>query len=469
MTVGAVADHRVGVRAAGDRDRALLVRPPGQPRRRLAVRAGRHRLARVAARRARRRRDTSATSRCRSTPAAGGSAAAGEAPRVTVIALDGATLAYIMPRVAEGRLPNFSRVLEAGAVIDLATIRPTQPDPVWAAVATGMIPSKSGVRSAARYFARGDRCGIDLLPDHCFSHALVQRWPRARTCRGRRTQWAARPLWAILSDAGVTTGVVRWPLTHPSQPLAGIPRQRSAATSSSEPKPTSKAPCIRPTLLPAVPRPRRIVCGRVGHGGAAGFLDRHARSDSVAPRPDVRARSAKACGRGPAAFRLCPLRRGSTSSVITTCGTPNPQRRAEFPSAERRRFAEVIDRYYALHRHRTGHGPRRDAARRSRARDFRVRHAIARAREAHDARAGARRCRDHRHPRARSRRISARLRGGRPARRPQRGSIVDVTPTLLYFFGLPVARDMDGFARRDLFTREFTTEASDNVQLAKVA
>ena len=42
--------------------------------------------------------------------------------------------------------------------------------------------------------------------------------------------------------------------------------------------------------------------------------------------------------------------------------------------------------------------------------------------------------------------------------RPQRGSIVDVTPTVLYFFGLPVARDMDGFARSDLFTREFTAE-----------
>jgi predicted AlkP superfamily phosphohydrolase/phosphomutase len=42
--------------------------------------------------------------------------------------------------------------------------------------------------------------------------------------------------------------------------------------------------------------------------------------------------------------------------------------------------------------------------------------------------------------------------------RPQRGSIADVTPTLLYFFGLPVARDMDGFARSDLFTRDFTAE-----------
>ena len=32
------------------------------------------------------------------------------------------------------------------------------------------------------------------------------------------------------------------------------------------------------------------------------------------------------------------------------------------------------------------------------------------------------------------------------------------TPTVLYFLGLPVGRDMDGFARTDLFTRAFTAE-----------
>ena len=42
--------------------------------------------------------------------------------------------------------------------------------------------------------------------------------------------------------------------------------------------------------------------------------------------------------------------------------------------------------------------------------------------------------------------------------RKPRGSIVDVTPTILYFLGLPVGRDMDGFARADLFTAAFTAE-----------
>jgi len=42
--------------------------------------------------------------------------------------------------------------------------------------------------------------------------------------------------------------------------------------------------------------------------------------------------------------------------------------------------------------------------------------------------------------------------------RHQRGSVVDVTPTVLYFLGLAVGRDMDGYARTDLFTRAFTDE-----------
>jgi len=42
-----------------------------------------------------------------------------------------------------------------------------------------------------------------------------------------------------------------------------------------------------------------------------------------------------------------------------------------------------------------------------------------------------------------------------PGRRP-RGSVVDVAPTVLYYFGVPVARDIDGVARTDIFTAAFT-------------
>jgi predicted AlkP superfamily phosphohydrolase/phosphomutase len=39
-----------------------------------------------------------------------------------------------------------------------------------------------------------------------------------------------------------------------------------------------------------------------------------------------------------------------------------------------------------------------------------------------------------------------------------RASVVDIAPTVLYFLGLPVGRDMDGYARTDIFQRSFTDE-----------
>jgi hypothetical protein len=40
----------------------------------------------------------------------------------------------------------------------------------------------------------------------------------------------------------------------------------------------------------------------------------------------------------------------------------------------------------------------------------------------------------------------------------RRGSVVDLAPTVLYYMGLPIGRDMDGFARTDMFRGTFTRE-----------
>ena len=39
-----------------------------------------------------------------------------------------------------------------------------------------------------------------------------------------------------------------------------------------------------------------------------------------------------------------------------------------------------------------------------------------------------------------------------------RASVVDVVPTMLYFLGLPIGRDMDGYVRTDLFKPAFTED-----------
>ena len=89
--------------------------------------------------------------------------------RIAILAVDAGSLDFITSATANGRLPNFGRILDAGAVMHLATIHPTSAEAVWAAVATGKLPQKNGVRSAGSYRFPGGGDPILLLPDYCFA------------------------------------------------------------------------------------------------------------------------------------------------------------------------------------------------------------------------------------------------------------------------------------------------------------
>jgi predicted AlkP superfamily phosphohydrolase/phosphomutase len=384
-------------------------------------------------------------------PAAGAS----PAPRVMMLLLDGASLDYVLPRVAEGRLPAFGRLLEKAAVMDLATVRPTQPDPVWAAVATGMYPSKNGVRSAAAYYARDDSRPVDLLPDHCFSHALVHLG-FIRDQPNAATTWRARPLWSIASQAGVSVGIARWPLTYPAEhvngfivtdrfhQLVGSIAEFDRAASPPELLGELEATFAAPTPTEPEPASTRIGAESTPEGSALQrdrVYSRAMRNLSAQMRP-----------------RLTALRYEGLDTVgHYYLRYSQPRTFRDVPEEQRRRFAQVIDQYYAFIDDEVGNvldtlesgdlllivsgfgmqplNP--------------VKKTVGRLLGDADY-SGT-------HERAPDGFIIAYGTAIEPGRR-QRGSIVDVTPTVLYFLGLAVARDMDGFARADLFNRAFTAE-----------
>ncbi len=377
-------------------------------------------------------------------------------PRVTMILLDGASLEYVLPRVAEGRLPTFARLLEKGAIMDLATVRPTQPDPVWAAVATGMYPSKNGVRSAASYFARRDDRMVDLLPDHCFSHALVHLG-FIRDEPNASNTWRARPIWSIASNAGVRVGIVRWPLTYPAEDvdgfivsdrfhqLVGSIAEFDRAASPREVLPRLEASFTEsPAGLAAEP----AQVGAVANGTAEESALRRDRSYSAVMRNLD----------GEMSPRLTALRYEGLDTVgHYYLRYTQPRIFRDVPEEERRRFSQAIDRYYTYIDAEIGASL--DAMAPG---DLLVvvsgfgmqplnplKQAIGRV-LGNPEFTGT-------HERAPDGFLIAYGSAVESGRR-QRGSIVDVTPTVLYFLGLPAARDMDGFARADLFTRAFTAD-----------
>jgi hypothetical protein len=376
-------------------------------------------------------------------------------PRVVMLLLDGASLDYVLPRVAEGRLPAFSRLLDRAAVMDLATIRPTQPDPVWAAVATGMYPSKNGVRSAASYFARHDARPVDLLPDYCFSRGLVHLG-FIRDQPNAATTWRARPLWSIASQAGVSVGVGRWPLTYPAEDVNGFivsDRFHQLVGSIAEFDRAASPPDVLPELEREFTEPEadpdpQLAVNPVAEGTPEASAWRRDRMYSRAMRT--------------LAERMAPRLTALRYDGLDTVGHyylryTQPRTFRDVPEEERRRFSQVIDRYYAFVDEEVG-----VALDGIRPGDLLLIVSGFGMQPVSPLKATIGRLLRNAnisgtHERAPDGFLIAYGNAAEPGRRP-RGSIVDVTPTVLYFLGLPVARDMDGFARADLFTRAFTAE-----------
>jgi predicted AlkP superfamily phosphohydrolase/phosphomutase len=380
-----------------------------------------------------------------------------EAPsKVTVLAIDAGSLDLITSAAADGRLPNFGRVLDAGAVMHLATIHPTSAEAVWTAVATGKLPQKNGVRSAGVYdLARGGE-PLQLLPDYCFAHALV-RFGLVAEVPHTSAAFRAQPFWSILSVLGIPVGVVGWPLTQPAPTVRGYlvsdAYPRLAATpsaiddSSSVYPPEMKLEVARALEFPAATDVAAVVtAGRETINEAPGRLDRAFDRIARTLGPDH-------------PTRVTVVRYSSLDAIgHYYLRYAMPSEFGDVTDDERRRLGLVLESHYSFI----------DAA---------IGRAIAalgpddlllivsgygmeplgfgkRLLEVMIGDPGL----SGTHEGAPDGFLMAYGPSVARSRLLARGSVVDFVPTLLYFLGLPIGRDMDGFARTDLFRRAYTDE-----------
>jgi len=381
-------------------------------------------------------------------------------PRVDLILLDGADLDFIRLRVAAGQLPNFGRIMERGAAMNLATLKPTQAEPVWAAAATGKYPPKDGVRSNAIYRVRADDADpVNLLPDYCFAAALYyQSFISEEPVTSLSLH--ARTLWDILADYGVVSGIVDWPLTHPVQASLGYVVSDYFDEAASSPLrladaqaayPSSAADIAREVFDEVQTKPWHEVLPSFGPNEPppSGFVQ--ARWDPAYSQAADRLEQEFAT-------RLTAVRyEGLDIFGHNYLRDAQPELFGEPARDEAPR--SVLDRYYAYI-------------------DGEIGRAMARL-QGDDLLLVVSGFGMKQEPV--SKRLLARLldwpaRSGSHESAPDgfllayganaahgvfpRGSIVDLTPTVLYYMGLPVGRDMDGFARTDLFARAYTVEHS---------
>ncbi len=367
--------------------------------------------------------------------------------RVAVIAIDAGSLDFITSVTAQGRLPNFGRLLDRGAVRHLATLHPTSAETVWAAVATGKLPQKNGIHSAGMYrFANAEGVPLQLLPEYCFAHGLVRLGFLIEESHSSAT-FHARTLWSILSTHGISVGIVGWPLAQPAPPVRGFlvadTYHRAALTASGVGGPSALYPSD--LQADAIAAMESVVPDADGNGSeeSPARVDRiyERVAEVLADRNPVQVSFTRYQSLDPIGHHY--LRYAT------------PLEFGDVTDEEQRRLGSVLEKHYAM-----------------------IDDAVGRAIAATGPDgllvviSGYGMV-----PLSLGKRIVERLIGDpdlsgthdiapdgfliaygasvTPGRSQTRASVVDVVPTLLYFLGLPVGRDMDGYVRTDLFAPSF--------------
>jgi predicted AlkP superfamily phosphohydrolase/phosphomutase/tetratricopeptide (TPR) repeat protein len=119
--------------------------------------------------------------------------------RVLLIGWDAADWKVIRPLMAAGKMPNVQRLAENGATAQISTLHPALSPMLWTSIATGKRPYKHGI--------------------HGFSEPTPDgRGVQPVTNLSRKS----KALWNILNQNDLVSTVIGWWPSHPTEPINGV-------------------------------------------------------------------------------------------------------------------------------------------------------------------------------------------------------------------------------------------------------
>ena len=119
--------------------------------------------------------------------------------KVLLIGWDAADWKFINPLLDSGKMPALERFINAGVMGNMATLNPILSPMLWTSIATGMRPFRHGV--------------------HGFSEPDPERGGvRPVTNASRKV----KAVWNILNQSGYKSNVIGWWPSHPAEPIDGV-------------------------------------------------------------------------------------------------------------------------------------------------------------------------------------------------------------------------------------------------------
>ncbi len=119
-------------------------------------------------------------------------------PKVLVIGWDSADWKIINPLMDAGEMPALQSLVENGVCGNIATLDPPLSPMLWTSIATGMRPHKHGILG----FLEPDASGKNLRQTHITSRKV-------------------KAIWNILNQEGKKSNVIGWWPSHPAEPING--------------------------------------------------------------------------------------------------------------------------------------------------------------------------------------------------------------------------------------------------------
>jgi tetratricopeptide (TPR) repeat protein len=119
--------------------------------------------------------------------------------KVLLIGWDAADWKVIRPLMDAGKMPNVRRLVESGATGQIATLHPPLSPMLWTSIATGKRPYKHGIHG----FAEPTPDGRGVQPVTNLSRK-------------------SKALWNILNQSGLRSIVIGWWPSHPAEPIDGV-------------------------------------------------------------------------------------------------------------------------------------------------------------------------------------------------------------------------------------------------------
>jgi predicted AlkP superfamily phosphohydrolase/phosphomutase len=121
------------------------------------------------------------------------------AEHVVILGLDAGTWDILDPLMKRGLLPNLQKIRAAGATAPLQSIQPSSSPVIWTSIATGKSPDKHGITFFVR-FPTGE---------------AGKPSPVSRTLR------RGKAFWNIVGESGLDVAIVGWFVTWPVEPVNG--------------------------------------------------------------------------------------------------------------------------------------------------------------------------------------------------------------------------------------------------------